>query len=108
MRPTDTEARDIFSALRTGAVPAKGLHHYATGLDPLMAAIEEELDYVSGQDGRGATKWIRGEYGSGKTFATRMLCAKARARRFATSEVQISVNDTPLHKLETVYRRLVD
>jgi hypothetical protein len=73
-----------------------------------MAVVEEELDYVSGQDGRGTAKWIRGEYGSGKTFATRLLCAKARAKRFATAEVQISVNDTPLHKLETVYRRLVE
>jgi hypothetical protein len=108
MTPTETEARDIISALRTGAVPARGLHHYATGLDSLMSVVSEELDYVSGQDGRGTAKWIRGEYGSGKTFATRLLCAKARAKRFATAEVQISVNDTPLHKLETVYRRLVE
>ena len=108
MKATETEARDIVSALRTGAVPARGLQHYATGLDSLMSAVEEELDYVSGQDGRGSAKWIRGDYGSGKTFATRLLCARARARRFATSEVQISVNDTPLHKLETVYRRLVE
>jgi hypothetical protein len=108
VNPTVSEARDIVSALRTGAVPSKGLHHYATGLDALMAAIEEELDYVSGQDGRGTAKWVRGEYGSGKTFATRLLCARARARKFATAEVQISVNDTPLHKLETVYRRLVE
>ena len=38
----------------------------------------------------------------------RYLCAKARERRFATSEVQISINDTPLHHLETVYRRLIE
>src|SRR5439155_22744794 len=58
--------------------------------------------------GKGLAKWIRGEYGTGKTFAARHLCAKARQRRFATSEVQISVNDTPLHHLETVYRRLIE
>jgi hypothetical protein len=32
----------------------------------------------------------------------------ARQRKFATSEVQISINDTPLHHLETVYRRLIE
>src|SRR5690606_37236070 len=52
--------------------------------------------------------WVRGEYGSGKTFATRLLCARARQKQFATAEVQISITDTPLHHLETVYRRLVE
>lgn len=102
------EARDIISALRTGVVPHGGLHHFATGLDALMQAIEAELDFVAEGTGRGQAKWIRGAYGSGKTFATRLLCARARARGFATSEVQISINDTPLHHLETVYRRLME
>lgn len=66
----------------------------------------KELDFVA--TGKGASKWIRGEYGTGKTFAARYLCAEARAKGFATSEVQISINDTPLHQLETVYRRLVE
>jgi P-loop Domain of unknown function (DUF2791) len=104
----DEEAREIIAALRTGAVPARGLQHFATGLDPLMAVIEEELDFVGQGSGRGAAKWIRGAYGTGKTFATRLLCARARARRFATAEVQISVNDTPLQHLETVYRRMME
>jgi hypothetical protein len=39
---------------------------------------------------------------------TRLLCAHARVKGFATAEVQIPVNDTPLHRLETVYRRLVE
>lgn len=108
MNPTASEALDIMKALAAGAVPPRGLHHFATGLDRLMATIEEELDYVAGEQGRGASKWIRGEYGSGKTFATRLLCTRARAKGFATAEVQISVNDTPLHRLETVYRRLAE
>ena len=29
-------------------------------------------------------------------------------RKFATAEVQISESETPLHKLETVYRRLTE
>jgi Cdc6-like AAA superfamily ATPase len=100
------ESATIVNALRSGLVPAQGLEHFATGLDALVEAVNQELDYVA--SGKGLSKWIRGEYGTGKTFAARYLCAKARQRRFATAEVQISINDTPLHHLETVYRRLIE
>lgn len=40
---------------------------------------------------------------SGKPF---FWCAK-QSRGLATSEVQISETETSLHRLETVYRRLV-
>jgi hypothetical protein len=44
----------------------------------------------------------------GKTFLARWLQERARASGFATSEVQISESDTPLHRWETVYRRLTE
>lgn len=100
------ESAAIVNALRSGLVPNVGLDHFATGLDALVGAVNEDLDFVAG--GKGLSKWIRGEYGTGKTFAARYLCAKARERKFASSEVQISINDTPLHHLETVYRRLIE
>lgn len=100
------ESPTIVSALRSGVVPSLGLEHLVTGLDALVEAVDDELSFVAG--GKGVSKWIRGEYGTGKTFAARYLCAHARKRRFATSEVQISINDTPLHHLETVYRRLIE
>lgn len=101
-----SEAEEIIAALRGGTVPSRGLEHFATGLDQLLEAIEAELTFVGG--GKGSSKWLRGEYGTGKTFASRYVCMRARALGFATSEVQISVNDTPLHHLETVYRRLIE
>ncbi len=100
------EAGEVVSALRAGLVPRRGLQHFATGLEPLRKAVFEELDFVA--KSKGLSKWIRGEYGAGKTFAARYLCAEARSRGFATSEVQVSINDTPLHHLETVYRRLIE
>ena len=42
----------------------------------------------------------------GKTFLTRYLAERALRGGFATAEVQISETETPLHKLETVYRRI--
>ncbi|XYI02562.1 BREX system ATP-binding protein BrxD [Sorangium sp. So ce1128] len=100
------ESATIVNALRSGLVPSRGLEHFATGLDPIVDAVSQELDFVA--TGKGLSKWIRGEYGTGKTFAARYLCARARERRFATAEVQISINDTPLHHLEAVYRRLIE
>ena len=104
--PDRQTALDIVAALRQGTVPTRGLAHLATGLDPLVEAVQRELDQVA--LGRGAVKLVRGEYGCGKTFAARHLAALARARGFASTEVQVSVNDTPLHKLETVYRRALE
>ena len=49
---------------------------------------------------------MRGEYGAGKTFVTRYVAERALRRGFASAEVQISETETPLHKLETVYRRV--
>ncbi len=108
MSVSESEARQIISALRSGTVPRLGLHHFATGLDPLLEVFDEELAETAEGSGHGRSKWVRGEYGSGKTFATRLMCARARQNGFATSEVQVSINDTPLHKLETVYRRLME
>jgi hypothetical protein len=99
-------ATEIVNALRHGLVPRRGFERFATGLDALLEAVQLELDFVA--TGKGLSKWLRGEYGAGKTLAARYLCSRARARRFATAEVQVSVNDTPLHRLETVYRRLVE
>ncbi|EUA35238.1 hypothetical protein I552_6028 [Mycobacterium xenopi 3993] len=51
---------------------------------------------------------MRGEYGSGKTFFARWLADRAMKKGFAVAEVQINEIDTPLHKLETVYRRSIE
>jgi hypothetical protein len=108
MSVSESEAKQIISALRSGTVPRSGLHHFVTGLDRLLEVFQEELVETAEGSGHGRSKWVRGEYGSGKTFATRLMCARARQAGFATSEVQVSINDTPLHKLETVYRRLME
>lgn len=97
---------DIVSALRRGTVPSSGLDALAVGIDTFAPALDAEMEAVS--SGRASFKAVRGEYGSGKTFFGRWLQERARARGFASSEVQINETETPLHKLETVYRRLVE
>ena len=98
--------QEIIGSLRRGAVPEQSLDAFAVGLERFEKAIEEELHTVTG--GGGVFKALRGEYGSGKTFFSRWLQERARRLGFATAEVQVSETDTPLHKLETVYRRLIE
>jgi hypothetical protein len=98
--------RTVIDALRRGAVPESGLDLLATGLDRFEDALDAELDMVAA--GGSVFKAVRGEYGSGKTFFTRWLGERAKRRSFAVSEIQISETETPLHRLETVYRRLIE
>ncbi|HZL75705.1 MAG TPA: BREX system ATP-binding protein BrxD [Propionibacteriaceae bacterium] len=98
--------RQVIDALRRGAVPETGLGLLAVGLGRFSPAIDDELSAVA--SGGSVFKAVRGEYGAGKTFFTRWLAEQARRAGFATAEVQISENETPLHRLETVYRRLTE
>ncbi|MEY9912838.1 hypothetical protein ABIA35_009105 [Catenulispora sp. MAP12-49] len=98
--------RGIVDALRRGAVPEAGLDQLAVGLGRFQAAVDSELEAVAA--GASVFKAVRGEYGSGKTFFTRWLGEQAKRRNFAVAEIQVSETETPLHRLETVYRRLTE
>ena len=104
--PSLLKRREIIDALRIGAVPRRGLELFAVGLERFEKAIDEELDSVAA--GKGRFKAVRGEYGTGKTFFARWLEHRAREKGFATTLVQISETDTPLYRMETVYRRAVE
>ncbi|MEU2179643.1 BREX system ATP-binding protein BrxD [Streptomyces thermolilacinus] len=98
--------REVIDALRRGTVPHTGLGLLAVGLERFENALDEDLATVT--RGGAAFHALRGEYGSGKTFFARWLAERAKRRGLAVSEVQISETETPLHRLETVYRRLVE
>jgi hypothetical protein len=103
---SEQRRREVIDALRRGTVPQQGLDVLAVGLGRFSSAIDEDLDRLAG--GQATFKAVRGEYGAGKTFFTRWLAERAKQRGFATAEIQISENETPLHRLETVYRRLAE
>jgi len=98
--------REVIDALRRGAVPQMGLDLFAVGVERFGQAVGEDLAAVAA--GGAVFKAVRGEYGSGKTFFSRWLAEAARRANLATAEVQVSEGETPLHKLETVYRRLTE
>ena len=96
--------QEVIDALRRGTVPKSSLDAFAVGLERFESALDEELQKVA--SGGSVFKAVRGEYGCGKTFFARWLVERAKKLGFATSEVQVSETETPLHRLETVYRRL--
>ena len=107
MRTISRQRRDeLIDALRRGTVPMQSLDLLAVGLERFAATLGEELEAIKA--GGAKFKAVRGEYGTGKTFFSRWMAERARQMGFATSEVQISETETPLHRLETVYRRLME
>jgi len=98
--------REIIAALRKGTVPQRGLDFLAVGLQRFETVVADELADVA--QGSSIFKAVRGEYGCGKTFFARWVQESAKKKGFATAEVQISEAETPLHKLETVYRRAME
>ena len=103
MDKTRLESINIINALRRGTVPAGGLERIAVGLEVEEEVIARQLDYV-GQGG-GDTKFIRGEYGSGKTFLVARSLEIARTKGFVTSHVVISPA-APLHKVKSMYQQI--
>ncbi|MEU4481697.1 BREX system ATP-binding domain-containing protein [Micromonospora sp. NPDC023966] len=106
MRSAPRRRREIIDALRRGTVPQQGLDIMAVGRGRFEAAIDDELEAVT--QGGAQFKAVRGDDGSGKTFFSRWLTERAKKRNFATAEVQICETETPLYKLEKVYRRIVE
>ncbi|BCN48388.1 ATP-binding protein [Prescottella equi] len=98
--------RELLQSLRQGTVPDGNLDALAVGIDRFAATIDADLDAVVA--GGSLFKAVRGEYGSGKTFFSRWVEQRAMRRGLAVAEVQISELETPLHKLETVYRRTIE
>jgi hypothetical protein len=107
MLPLSPQRRlEVLDALRRGTVPRRGLDTLAVGLSGFEVMLDETLSHVA--SGHSGFKAVRGDYGCGKTFFARWLQERAKQKKFAVAEVQISETETPLHRLETVYRRLIE
>lgn len=102
MKPQDVE--HIFERLREGTVPERGLEAFAVGIDAPMNELRRQLKMAS--QGEGASKFLRGDYGCGKTFISQLTLLEALQQNFAVSKVVVSSNDTPFYKFDEVYARI--
>ncbi len=98
----DPAAADrIIEALRLGEVPDVGLDVLGTGIDAHLAAFERELPRIARGDGR--VRFLRGDFGTGKTFFLKAFGARARAGGFATAYLRVSYPELPLGKPSALY-----
>ncbi|MGB3294138.1 MAG: BREX system ATP-binding protein BrxD [Phormidesmis sp.] len=95
----------IFEKLRSGVVPDRSLEAFAVGIDKQRNEIARQLKLAA--DGEGVFKFLRGGYGCGKTFMSRLAVLDAQSQGFATSFVVVSDNDLHFHKFDDVYRKVV-
>ena len=97
------ESIGLITALRRGTVPEAGLSRLAVGLETEEEVISSQLSFAAA--GHADCKFLRGEYGSGKTFVIARASEIALGKKFVVSHVVISP-DTPLHKLQAVYAKI--
>ena len=97
------ESLNIINALRRGTVPANGLTRIVVGLEVEEGVIGRQLDYVA--EGGGDLKFIRGDFGSGKTFFVARALEIATDKGFATAHVFVSPA-SPLSKPKTLYQQI--
>ena len=102
---SDRDTRHVFEKLRQGLVPERGLDSYAVGIEKELAEIDRQFELV--EDGEGQVKFLRGDYGCGKTFVARLALERAQRRGFATSFVVVSPNDLQFHRFDEVYNKVV-
>jgi hypothetical protein len=95
----------VFERLRHGVVPDRGLDTFAVGIEKNRGEMHRQLKLVS--SGEGTCKFLRGGYGCGKTFMSRLTQLDAKAQNFATSFVVVSDNDFHLHKFDDLYRKVM-
>jgi len=90
-----------------GNPPEYGFQYFTAGLDGYLNVIDEE--YLSSfiKDGGSAFKMIVGIYGGGKTHFLYCIRELAWKHNYVTSYITLSPQQTPLHKLELVYKAIV-
>ena len=105
MAISERDIEHIFERLRSGVVPERGLEIFAVGIDKQRTELHRQLKLAA--DREGVFKFLRGGYGCGKTFMSRLAILDAQAQGFATSFVVVSDNDLQFYKFDDVYRKVV-
>ena len=78
----------LLSSLSAGVVPRSGAPYIAIGRTEEIESLTTSLDRVS--DGEGATKFIIGRYGSGKSFLIQLSRGYALDKGFITADCDLS------------------
>ncbi len=100
-------ARQIIEKVESGNPPEYGFQYFTAGLDAYLNTLEEEYLKTFIKDGGSTFKMVVGPYGTGKTHFLYSIRELAWKYNYVVSYITLSVESTPFHKLEQVYREIV-
>jgi len=95
----------VLNALRMGVIPGTSIDNFIVGRDQEKLELEAFLSGI--EHGEGRVKFIRGAYGSGKTFMMKYLTEKALDQGFIVANVPIH-SGFGFSKLEGVYANIMN
>jgi len=95
---------DIIMALKNGNVPANGASEVCIGRENEINEFKYLLKKID--EGKAITKFVNGEFGSGKSFFLKVIEEMAFEDNFVVSKVTLS-RDVPFNKFEIVYKNIV-
>ncbi|MDF1618075.1 BREX system ATP-binding domain-containing protein [Petrocella sp. FN5] len=99
------EVDKVLNALRMGVIPGTSIDDFMVGRDREKSELEDFM--LSVEEGEGRVKFIRGAYGSGKTFMMKYLTEKALDQGFIIANVPIH-SGFGFSKLEGVYANIMN
>ena len=91
-------------ALKNGNVPANGASEVCIGRENEINEFKYLLKKID--EGKAITKFVNGEFGSGKSFFLKVIEEMAFEDNFVVSKVTLS-RDVPFNKFEIVYKNIV-
>lgn len=95
---------DIIQALKEGNVPPKGTSEICVGRELEIEEIKRLFEKI--KKGKAATKFIKGDYGGGKSFLLKVIEEMAFKDNFVVSKITITRN-IPFNRFEEVYKNIV-
>ncbi|MEU1899131.1 ATP-binding protein [Nocardiopsis dassonvillei] len=102
-RVLQREQGPLLEALRTGVVPGRGAQLIQVGREKEIAAILDSLKHI--RVGAGTSRFVIGDYGSGKTYFLRLMCMVAHREDLVTVHADLTP-DRRLHGSQGRARKL--
>jgi len=103
--PSPQLARALIRSLTRGTSISAGVRFLHVGHSRWLAAQYELLDELK-DDGHADTKFVRGDYGAGKSHFLSVVQDHARHTGWMTSHVECKVDGVQIDRFETLYSKL--
>ena len=101
-------AQKIIESLRNGATPTVGLEYISVGRQFWLEGINKYYLNSFIKNSGSAVKFLRGDYGAGKTHFFSLVRQEAFSRDYVVSLVTLKSREAPFNKFEIIYQKIID